>query len=304
MTANIAHRGGAALWPENTLEAFSRAIAMGAAGIEFDLQYAVDGEIYVYHDERIRPSHWGADMGPQPASLPRFRDLTSRQIAKLDVSEMAQSRYSEPFSPIPDARVPRFDDVLALVDREAPASFRLYAELKTDMVRQDEAEKLSAAFVAAIDQRRDLDRFWVVSFDWRSLQAVKQAIPGIQNAYTTLPFSETDPDAPADADDALAHQIRRASAHGAPWWGDYDWRDQAGQDHGERVIRAIAAAGGQGWFAYWRDITGARMALAQSLGLSVSAWTVNDASDMTALAGLGVEAIITDRPDRFPIKLT
>lgn len=304
MIANIAHRGGAALWPENTLEAFSQAISMGAAGIEFDLQTAADGGLYVYHDERIRPSHWGAELGRQPATLPRFRDLTRHEIGQLDVSEIAQTGRPAPFSPAAGARVPTFEALLELVDQRAQPSFRLYAELKTDMVRQDEALKLSAAFVDAIRERPDRERFWLVSFDWRCLQAVRQALPDIKNAYTTLPFSETDPDAPADKDDVLTQQIRRASAQGAPWWGDFDWRNQTGGDHGERVIKAIAAAGGQGWFAYWRDITAARAGLAQSLGLSVSAWTVNESHDMTALAEFGVEAIITDRPDRFPAKLS
>ncbi len=304
MIANIAHRGGAALWPENTLEAFAQSISMGAAGIEFDLQMAADGGLYIYHDERIRQAHWGDALGPQPAPLPRFRDLSHSQIGQLDVSEVGQTRYPAPFAPVAGARVPTLEALLALVDQQAHPSFRLYAELKTDMIRQDEAIKLGAAFVDAISGRVDRGRFWVVSFDWRSLQIVRKALPDLKNAYTTLPFSETDPEAPSDKDDALAQQIRHASSKGAPWWGDFDWRDQSGSDHGERVIKAIAAAGGQGWFAYWRDITAARMHLAQSLGLSVSAWTVNAAEDMTALAELGVEAIITDRPDRFPAKLS
>ena len=31
-----AHRGGAGLWPENTLEAFGRALALGASTLELD----------------------------------------------------------------------------------------------------------------------------------------------------------------------------------------------------------------------------------------------------------------------------
>ena len=34
---NIAHRGGANLWPENTLEAFDNAINAGVDGIECDI---------------------------------------------------------------------------------------------------------------------------------------------------------------------------------------------------------------------------------------------------------------------------
>jgi glycerophosphoryl diester phosphodiesterase len=40
------------------------------------------------------------------------------------------------------------------------------------------------------------------------------------------------------------------------------------------------------------------MAIAKELGLKVSAWTVNEVADMKSLAAMGVEALITDRPDR------
>ena len=32
-----AHRGGAGLWPENTLEAFGRALALGVSTLELDV---------------------------------------------------------------------------------------------------------------------------------------------------------------------------------------------------------------------------------------------------------------------------
>ncbi len=50
---NIAHRGGANLWPENTIEAFANAIEMGADGIEFDLQLTADKKLVLHHDNRL-----------------------------------------------------------------------------------------------------------------------------------------------------------------------------------------------------------------------------------------------------------
>ena len=40
-----AHRGGAALRPENTLEAFDHGLALGADGLEFDVQFSRDGVV-------------------------------------------------------------------------------------------------------------------------------------------------------------------------------------------------------------------------------------------------------------------
>ncbi len=52
----FAHRGGAALAPENTLAAFDVAARLGADAIELDVQLTKDGELVVFHDtttERI-----------------------------------------------------------------------------------------------------------------------------------------------------------------------------------------------------------------------------------------------------------
>lgn len=47
----VAHRGGAALAPENTLPAFERAAALGADAFELDVRLSADGAVVVFHDE-------------------------------------------------------------------------------------------------------------------------------------------------------------------------------------------------------------------------------------------------------------
>lgn len=49
----IAHRGGAGLWPENTLHAFTRAVEMGVDVLEMDVHSTSDGEIVVIHDSTV-----------------------------------------------------------------------------------------------------------------------------------------------------------------------------------------------------------------------------------------------------------
>ena len=48
-----AHRGASGYAPENTLDAFQKAIDMGADGIELDVQLTKDGKVVVVHDEVI-----------------------------------------------------------------------------------------------------------------------------------------------------------------------------------------------------------------------------------------------------------
>ncbi len=73
----FAHRGGSKQWPENTLEAFSQAIALGFEHIETDIHLTRDGEIVVFHDElldRVTDGH-----GP-------VRDHTLAELKRLDAA--------------------------------------------------------------------------------------------------------------------------------------------------------------------------------------------------------------------------
>jgi glycerophosphoryl diester phosphodiesterase len=47
----VAHRGGAALAPENTLPAFDLAARLGADAFETDVHLTADGAVVVFHDE-------------------------------------------------------------------------------------------------------------------------------------------------------------------------------------------------------------------------------------------------------------
>jgi glycerophosphoryl diester phosphodiesterase len=49
----FAHRGGAALAPENTIAAFDNGLALGADGLELDVHLARDGEVVVHHDKTL-----------------------------------------------------------------------------------------------------------------------------------------------------------------------------------------------------------------------------------------------------------
>jgi glycerophosphoryl diester phosphodiesterase len=50
---SFAHRGGAQLWPENTLDAFRGAIELGCSHLETDLRLTRDGQIVLFHDPNL-----------------------------------------------------------------------------------------------------------------------------------------------------------------------------------------------------------------------------------------------------------
>ena len=53
MTKVFAHRGVSGSYPENTMLAFEKAVELGCAGIELDVQLTKDGEIVIIHDEKM-----------------------------------------------------------------------------------------------------------------------------------------------------------------------------------------------------------------------------------------------------------
>lgn len=305
----IAHRGGTGLWPENTLEAFTHAIEMGADGIELDVHLSRDGVLVVHHDESLKPAIARADGKWLIRPTPRIKDLTFEELQRFDIGQLKPgSTYGAHYpeqSPITGARIPRLEDVLALAKNRAGADFHIYVELKTallDLTQSAAPEPLAEAAVALV-RRMEMERqVSFVSFDWRALAYAKKIAPEISNAFTTLPFFQIDPEDGSAAHDRPGSEdaaIRAASRTGAPWAAGYDWRDQKGPAFAARMMRAIGAAPADGWFAWHGDVTAETAALGKELGLKLSCWTVDEPAEIQRLAMLGVDAILTDRPDRL-----
>src|SRR5262252_5572761 len=83
---NLAHRGGAGLWPENTLFAFAQAARHGYDGAELDVQLTRDGKLVVFHDFRLK-RELCRDMNGKwiKRPLPLIHDLDQAELAFFDV---------------------------------------------------------------------------------------------------------------------------------------------------------------------------------------------------------------------------
>jgi glycerophosphoryl diester phosphodiesterase len=94
----FAHRGARALAPENTLEAFTLALRLGATGLESDVWLTADGEAVLDHDGvvggRLRRRAVGTlERNDLPPHIPTLDDLyatcgTNMQLS-LDVKDPA-----------------------------------------------------------------------------------------------------------------------------------------------------------------------------------------------------------------------
>jgi glycerophosphoryl diester phosphodiesterase len=144
----IAHRGASREWVENTLQAFSGALAQGAEGIELDVHVSADGVVVVHHDPDVA-------MEPGGPRVP-IMQLTTRELSAVRLRG--------------DNRVPTLVEVCELVGRAAT----LYVEVKEPMGGPGTG---SAALVEETLARFPALRAAVHAFDHRLPLAVRSLAP-------------------------------------------------------------------------------------------------------------------------------
>ena len=307
----IAHRGASGLWPENTMGGFRRSLDMGVDGFELDIHLTRDGHLVVHHDGALKTAIARRDgewVGKPPLLL---KNLSRDELAAYDVGRLRPgSTYGKRYrdqTPLDGEHIPLLSEVLGLVKEKAGPGFRLYVELKTELLEPDlgaDPARLAEAAVELIE-KMDMGSFTTfVSFDWRGLLRAKELAPSIRNAFTTIPFARMDPhdkEAGTADEPATSKAIRAVMSEGPAFLGPHDWREQSAASFGERILETLHASGADGWFAWHGDVTADSFAYATRLGLEISAWTVDVPDEIKRLTNLGVNAILTDRPDQFDL---
>ena len=268
---NIAHRGGAGLWPENTLFAFINTVEAGFDGAELDVQLTRDGKLVVFHDFRPATRNCRDERGRTLSG--QQRPICEWDYADLSALDIGQVRGG-PVAPDRE-RIPLLAQVIDAVHSCNP-KFRLLVELKTAFTSRRESaspEAVAQATLAVLSETQFSHNAILVGFDWPALLHAKRLSPGMECWFTSQPARD------------------EKKTPDRSWTGGYDPRDYGGH------ARAIHAAGGDGWFAPENDATEAHLREVRALGLKFGVWTVNTADKMQALTRLGMDAICTDRPD-------
>lgn len=149
----LAHRGARRQAPENTLEAFAAARALGADGVELDVRRTTDGGLVVHHD----------------ASAPGVGVLAEATLAGI--------RAVRP-------EIPTIDEAL-----DACTSGLVNVEIKNLAIDPDwdPDERAAAALVDVLDRRGRVDSVLVSSFDLGAIDRVGERDPGIPTGWLLLP---------------------------------------------------------------------------------------------------------------------
>jgi len=146
----VAHRGGAKLAPENTLKAFSGAIALGADAFELDIHLSRDQQLVVIHDDTLQ--------------------RTSKKDGVVREMTLAQLKQADP-------TIPSLAEALRL----ARGKCRVIVEIKHP--HGSRHQDIENVLLKTLEQEKMLDQVVVISFDRQSLKTLRKMNASLETGY-------------------------------------------------------------------------------------------------------------------------
>ncbi len=262
-----AHRGGAGLMPENTIEAMKHALDMGVNTLELDLQVSEDGQIVVSHDPYF---HYSYAIRPDGSYIQKedekeyIYQMPYSEVVKYDVG----SRPSEvwPEKACIKTVKPLAEDLISFVEEyckeKGYSPVRYNIEIKSKkgkgegqiMPTYDEFATICCRFLASLYLG---DRLVVQSFDVRALNYIHEKYPELVLSYLV---------------DAKAPDFET-------YMGMLNFTPQWLSPHHTIVDEELVKK-------------------CREKGIRLVPWTVDKPEDIKRILDLGVEAIISNYPDR------
>jgi glycerophosphoryl diester phosphodiesterase len=261
----FAHRGGGAFAPENTIAAFDRGLALGADGLELDVHLSRDGIVVVHHDRHLE----------------RTTNLRGA-VADYTADELSRADAGYHFNPVPQTGSGEGapDALAAASDGQMPQSYPFRGQgvsipaLSTVVKRYRDVPivielkvndvELARRVVDIVRDSDAIDRACLGSFGLRAIREARRIEPRL-------------------ATSAAREEVR---------WALYR----------SRCRWPVTHAGYQGyqvpeWSGGTQVVSRRFVEDAHRADLGVQVWTVDLAQDAHRLLALGVDALITDRPD-------
>ena len=182
----VAHRGHSIAYPENTLEAYRKAIELGVEMIECDVNITSDGTLVMMHDPTLDRTTNGTG---------RVSAATWEEIQRLD----AGGRFKPEFA---GARIPLTEETLLLYKETDTLSC-----FEVKGADAEESNRIALRLVELLVKHNMLDTAFMSSYHHEALQLAKSKCPELLLAPERLPD-----DAPPDPPEA----VRQAKSFPAP----------------------------------------------------------------------------------------
>lgn len=271
------HRGARGVLPENSVAGFLYALDAGVRTLELDVVISADSQVVVSHEPWMHsdicthPS--GRPVSPQEErSINLFR-MTAQESAAYDCGSRQHPRFPEQ-QPQPASK-PLLFDVIRQADAYARANRRplphynieTKSRIEWEGVHVPDPETFVRLVVDVIRETGIERRALVQSFDVRTLVESRKLAPELPIALLIAPEglpNEALPPLPA--------------------------------------VFAFVGLQPDVFSPEWRLLSPETVRQAQAMGMRVIPWTVNRAEDIETVLSWGVDGIITDYPERVPLR--
>jgi glycerophosphoryl diester phosphodiesterase len=157
----IAHRGGGASAPENTLAGLRCARAFGCSWVEIDVRLTVDRELILLHDDRLERTTNGKG---------KASELPFEAVRGLDAGAWFHPSFA-------GERVPTFEEALAVIDEE-----ELGAIIEIKAAQSMQAEEAGALLARRLSGASRPAAVLVSSFHPEALAAARAHAPSLRRA--------------------------------------------------------------------------------------------------------------------------
>lgn len=266
---HIAHQGGEAEAPSSTLFAMATAVTKGADALELDVHATADGHLVVLHDPTVDRTTEGSGA-VDALSLAQVQDLDAAHwfvAGEGVVHGEPPGRY--PFRGVATGQIPP-PAGFAAADFTIPALVEVFERFPDTLINIDikqtapatrPYEPTLARLIADYDRS---ETTMVASFLDAALAAFRVAAPSVATS--------------ASPDEVLAFWLEVQAGEPAPDALPYEAFQVPVTHDGVRVVDA------------------AFVERAHAAGLAVHVWTIDDAPTMHALLDLGVDGLVTNRP--------
>ena len=285
------HRGARGLKPENTLPAFETALDLGVTTLELDLHLTADGVVVIWHDDRITKDKCGLAEGgsadaPNPDDLAAASDAL--MISRLTFAQIQSYRCDR--NPDAGAFPAQNNEPTALAgDTYHVASleelFQFVDEYSQSDLKSETQRANASAVMFNMETKRKANEPEVINdgFDGQNPGPFEMEILRLLETYAVKDRSVVQ-----SFDYRSLWAIRSV---------DDTIRLAALTSRGKADIAEFAQNGADIWSPNYNMLTAELVKTAHQNNMQVIPWTVNEPAAMLDLIAMGVDGIISDRPD-------
>lgn len=267
------HRGFRGLYPENTIPAFEHALQAGVQVLEMDVCISADGQVVVSHEPYMNSSYSSKPDG-QPVTKEEEKkfnlfQMTYEQIRQFDTGKRGNAAFPEQHAMA--AHKPLLSEVLALGE-----AFR--KKYKRDIYYNIEIKSMEAEY--GISQPKTVEEFsekvWAVI-----AQQVKPAFIMLQSFdFKVLKYWNR-----AMLEGKFPKQIQLSAL--------------VSRKSPENTIKDLGFTPAI-YSPNYQALSPEFVVYSHKNGMKVVPWTANESEEISRLAEMGVDAVITDYPNRVP----